>query len=318
MEAANATENGAADPEALIARFQELSERIERIEDPLARRSSEELVGVVLDLYGEGLRRIFAALAEAGGSTAALRESLAEDGVVASLMLIHDLYPVPIEERVAEALDSVRPYMESHGGDVELVSLSDGVARIRLSGSCDGCPASASTLELAIKTALDEHAPDLVALEVDGGTGDAGIDAEPSGMQLPIVQVGTNGSTSSEDAVVGDGPAADQPAMGLPSWFPLDGAARLEDGELTLTSAAGTPLLVANVDGTLLAYRDRCAACGAALAGATLIEGVLGCPDCDRRYFLPRAGRSLDDDGLQLDPVPLLREGGAVRVSLAV
>ena len=67
-----------------------------------------------------------------------------------------------------EALDNVRPYMESHGGNVELVSLEDGVARIRLEGSCDGCPASSSTLELAIKTALEETAPDLLGIEVEG------------------------------------------------------------------------------------------------------------------------------------------------------
>ena len=83
-------------------------------------------------------------------------------------MLIHDLYPVPLEERVAEALDSVRPYMESHGGNVELLCLEDGVARLRLEGSCDGCPASSSTLELAIKTALEEAAPDLIGIEVEG------------------------------------------------------------------------------------------------------------------------------------------------------
>ena len=97
-----------------------------------------------MDLYGEGLVRIFDAIAEDGSE--ALRSRLVEDGVVASLMLIHDLYPVPLEERVQEALDSVRPYMESHGGNVELLGIEDGVARLRLEGSCHGCAASASTL----------------------------------------------------------------------------------------------------------------------------------------------------------------------------
>ena len=60
-----------------------------------------------------------------------------------------------------EALDSVRPYMESHGGDVELLGIEDGVARLRLEGSCHGCAASASTLELAIEEALQATAPDL-------------------------------------------------------------------------------------------------------------------------------------------------------------
>ena len=303
-----------APPEALIERFQELTASLERIDDPLARRSAEELIGVVLDLYGEGLRRIFAAMEEEGEATESLRQGLADDGVVASLMLIHDLYPVDLEARVHEALASVRPYMESHGGDVELVELNGGVARIRLNGSCDGCPASSATLELAIKQALDEHAPDLEALEVEGGTGAPGIDAKPSGMELPIVQVGAAGEPGPSAPGTTD-PATNAP--GLPSWFGLDGVAALGDGELTESAAAGTALVIANVDGTLLAYRDQCADCSASLGDAALIDGVLACTSCGRRYYLPRAGRSLDDDHLQLEPVPLLRENGAVRVALA-
>ncbi len=72
-----------------------------------------------MQLYGEGLERIFDAVAEDGSD--ALRARLVDDGVVASLMLIHGLYPVTLETRVREALDSVRPYMETHGGDVELL-----------------------------------------------------------------------------------------------------------------------------------------------------------------------------------------------------
>ena len=122
----------------------------------------------MLDLYGEGLcgssprPRTPARPARTSGS------GLSEDGVVASLLLIHDLYPVPSRRACCEALEGVRPYMESHGGNVELLGLEDGVARLKLEGSCDGCPASASTLELAIKQALDEAAPDLAGLEVEG------------------------------------------------------------------------------------------------------------------------------------------------------
>ena len=64
--------------------------------------------------------------------------------------------------------------MESHGGDVELLGLDDGVARIRLKGSCSDCAASTVTLELAIKQALEETAPDLLGLEVEGVGAGAG------------------------------------------------------------------------------------------------------------------------------------------------
>jgi hypothetical protein len=57
--------------------------------------------------------------------------------------------------------------------------------------------------------------------------------------------------------------------------------------------------------------------CGAALDAGLLSAGALTCPGCGRSFFLPRAGRSLDDDDMQLEPVPLLRENGSVRVALA-
>ena len=94
--------------------------------------------------------------------------SLTADTLVSTLLLIHDLHPVPLEDRVQAALDSVRPYMESHGGNVELLSLEHGVARIHLQGSCSDCSASAVTLELAIKQALEDAAPDLEGIEVVG------------------------------------------------------------------------------------------------------------------------------------------------------
>ena len=176
----------ATDPEELLGRVQRLGERVGGLADEHARALAEELVDAVVEMYGDGLRRIVDALERAGEPGAAIREQLAADGSVASLLLIHDLYPVDLPTRVAEALDTVRPYMESHGGDVELLGVHDGVARLRLQGSCDGCAASRSTLERAIKRALDEHAPDLAGLEV------AGLEAQhpppSSGCELPMLQ----------------------------------------------------------------------------------------------------------------------------------
>ena len=154
------------DAEALVGRVEELTAQLGTIGDPFAQASAEELIGALMELYGEGLERIVDAVAEDGSD--ALRARLVDDGVVASLLLIHGLYPVDLETRVREALDSVRPYMETHGGNVELLGIEDGVAQLRLEGSCHGCGASASTLELGIKQALEEAAPDLVGIEVEG------------------------------------------------------------------------------------------------------------------------------------------------------
>ena len=192
--------------------------------------------------------------------------------------------------------------MESHGGNVELLSLEHGIARIHLRGSCSDCSASSVTLELAIKQALEEAAPDLEGLEVEGvapqtvgGTGLPMVTGSaPTGMELPVVM-----------------------STPAPSWFEVATVGGLADGALAAVSVAGSDLVVANIDGSLLAYRDRCASCGAALHGGLLLAGALSCPECARSFFLPAAGRSMDDDRMQLEPVPLLREEGRVKVALA-
>jgi Fe-S cluster biogenesis protein NfuA/nitrite reductase/ring-hydroxylating ferredoxin subunit len=270
------------DAERHVARVQELTEALDGLDDGHAKEVAEDLVGAIVDLYGEGLRRIVEALHEAGAPGQEIHERLVQDGVVASLMLIHDLYPVDLEARVREALATVRPYMESHGGDVELLGISDGVAVLRLSGSCSGCGASQTTLEHAIEAALQEHAPDLLGIDVEG-----------------VVAAAPKRPDAAPEA----------------EWVELPGLADLPRGAVRGTSVG---LVVANVAGTLLAYRDHCAGCGGPLEHATLLGGTLTCPHCKRLFDLPRAGRCVNvpDTGLQLDPVPLLRNGGPVRVAL--
>jgi Fe-S cluster biogenesis protein NfuA len=178
-------------PEELVERVQDLLGSLDEIADPVAQARVQELVGTVLELYGAGLERILGVIADAGVSALNIRNALLDDGIVASLLLIHGLYPVPLEERIAEAVESVRPFLASHGGGVEILSVEDGVARLRLQGSCNGCPASASTLEHALKEAIDEAAPDLLALEVEGAVGLESKDESSSlAFALPMVQAG--------------------------------------------------------------------------------------------------------------------------------
>jgi Fe-S cluster biogenesis protein NfuA/nitrite reductase/ring-hydroxylating ferredoxin subunit len=280
---------GAVDPEALIERVQELTAELETIADPTVRRRAEELVSAIIALYGEGLERIVRTVVEAGPSAAPLRQALVEDGVVASLLLIHDLHPVDLETRVLQALETVLPYMESHGGSVDLLSLEGGVARLKLQGSCRGCPASAATLELAIKQALEEAAPDLMGIEVEG------IEAPQRVAR-----------------------AAPPPPTGR-AWVAVEGGQDVVAGALTPVTVAGVDLVLARVGGGLLAYRNACAGCGGRLEGGSMDAGLLSCPSCACRYDLPLAGRSLGQDGLQLELVPLLGDDGhGVRVALTV
>jgi Fe-S cluster biogenesis protein NfuA/nitrite reductase/ring-hydroxylating ferredoxin subunit len=273
----------------VVDRVTELVARVEALDDPAARETAEALLDAMLELYGDGLGRIVAALEDAGEAGEGVRSKLAEDGVVSSLLMIHGLYPVPLEERVEEALERVRPYMDSHGGGVEVLGLEDDVLRLRLHGSCDGCPSSASTLELAIKQELEQAAPDLLGIEVEGLVEQK---APPfSGGALPLV--------SAE-----------------PAWTALD-VDRPEGDKAARATVNGTRLLLANVGGTLLAYRDTCAACRSPLVHGELEGGVITCPSCSRRFALPLAGRIVGGtEPLQLTPVPLLVENGTVKVAL--
>jgi Fe-S cluster biogenesis protein NfuA/nitrite reductase/ring-hydroxylating ferredoxin subunit len=257
-------------------------------------------------MHGAGLATIGGVLDEAGPAGEVAKAKLVADPVVASLLLIHDLYPVPLEQRVGEALEEVRPYMESHDGNVELLGVEDGVVRLRLAGSCDGCPASASTLELAIKEALEKAAPDLVGLEVEGVVASRPPIPEPSGIALPVIQPDGNGAE----------PAATPARNGSVRWLPLEGPTP-QPGSVSRLEVGGMAIVVANVGDSLLAFRDACAACGEPIADGQLKGGVLDCPSCARRFYLPRAGRSMDEERLLLEPVPLLESGGAVTVAVA-
>jgi len=308
-------------PAALVERVQDLQARLEATGDSAVRDVADELVSAVVQMYGAGLERIMAGLFDAGEDGERIAAALCGDELVTTLLLIHDLHPVGLGDRVQQALDSVRPYMESHGGNVELLALTDGVARIHLQGSCSDCSASSVTLELAIKAALEEAAPDLEGLEVVGVTAQTGggpglpmvtgigptHPTQPTGMELPVVMAGP--------VATGAAPHP-PPAAVAPAWFEVDGAGDLGNGAVTALTVAGRELLVANVDGTLLAYRDRCAGCGEPLHAGLLSAGALACPSCQRSFFLPRAGRSMDDDHVQLEPVPLLRDQGRVKVAL--
>jgi Fe-S cluster biogenesis protein NfuA len=143
-----------------VARVEALLDEVDGF-DPAARDTATELVQALLDLYGEGLARI------AAGAPDAVAE-LAGDELVAHLLLLHGLHPVPLEERVRGALDEVRPYLAAHGGDVELLGVSEGVAQLRLQGSCNGCPSSAVTLKLAVEEAIHKAAPDIEGIEAEG------------------------------------------------------------------------------------------------------------------------------------------------------
>ena len=232
-------------------------------------------------------------------------DRLLADPLVESLLLLHDLHPLDVDTRIQRALDRVRPYLGSHAGGVEYLGAgADGVARLRLEGSCHGCPSSTVTVRLAIEGAVEDAAPEVTEVVVEGMT-------EPPGPQL--LQIGRRPSDAAASGPTGSPPAG--PA-GDPGWVSLP-AIGPPDGRPVAAEADGVPIVVCSVRGTLYAYCDACAACGSSLAGGTLTGERLDCPGCGAGYDVRSAGRGLDDPGRHLDPLPLLTDSQGIRVALA-
>lgn len=296
-----------ADPRATGERIEVLLEAAS-VGGRVARERAEELVRLVVDLYGAGLERLLEILHEAGRLDDDVLDRLAADDLVAGLLAVHGLHPDDVGTRVARALDDVRPYLGSHGGDVALLGITeDGVVRLRMLGSCDGCPSSSVTLTLAVETAIQAAAPEVTGIEVE----------EPavagSGPVIPVTALRSRLEGTRLDAAA--------PSAG---WTPVEGVEALGPGQVGGFTAAGLPVVIIRLGSDLFAYRDRCPVCAASLAdgvvgrrlGGSAADAVLSCALCSAHFDVRRAGRGLDGAETHLEPVPLLVHDGVVSLAI--
>jgi Fe-S cluster biogenesis protein NfuA/nitrite reductase/ring-hydroxylating ferredoxin subunit len=285
----------AQEPRELVVEVERLLEEIERLEDPVAREKSTAIVHALLELYGAGLERIVEEVAARDDGT--LAATLAEDELVSHLLLLHGLHPMALEDRVRSALAEVTPYLESHGGRVELLSAEEPVVRLRLAGSCHGCPSSTMTLKLAIENAIRKLAPEIEEVFAEG-------EPTPAGSGLLQIELG-------------EGLAAGAPSDA--AWTMVGALRELANGGTVVKQIDGQPILFAALGERFYGYRSLCPGCEESLAAAILTGVELSCPGCGRRYDVLRAGRCLDAPSLHLEPVPLLvGDEGLVKVALAV
>ena len=70
-----------------------------------------------------------------------------------------------MRERVEAVINRIRPAVQMDGGDIELVDIVDGVVRLRLVGSCQGCPSSMMTLKAGIERAIRSEVPEITSVE---------------------------------------------------------------------------------------------------------------------------------------------------------
>ncbi|HEX3465993.1 MAG TPA: NifU family protein [Candidatus Elarobacter sp.] len=136
-----------------------------------ARELGDELARTVVTMYGDGLERVLSIVHEAAGERSdEIFMALCEDPFVESLLCLHDLHPIAVEDRVQRALDGVRPYLKSHEGGVSIAGVADGVVTIRMEGTCDGCPSSAATVKMAVERAILAQVPEIRAVVAENVT----------------------------------------------------------------------------------------------------------------------------------------------------
>jgi Fe-S cluster biogenesis protein NfuA len=149
--------------QARIEEVEELVKKLESAGNPEIHAAALELVQSVIDLHGVGLERMVDIVCQNPAGEDALIESVKDD-LVSSMFLLHGLHPEGVETRVLRALDKVRPYLHSHGGDVEMVSITDGILKVRLQGTCGSCASSSLTMKNAVEEAVYEAAPDILEI----------------------------------------------------------------------------------------------------------------------------------------------------------
>lgn len=125
--------------------------------DPAATERAEQLVRLLMELYGGALERVMELVSGAADPT--IVERLTDDPLVASLLVLHELHPIPVEQRVADALAGARRYT---GDTVRFLGLEDGVAVFDIDAS-SGC--TSVTARTAVEEAVAKHAPDVLGVE---------------------------------------------------------------------------------------------------------------------------------------------------------
>ena len=285
--------------------FEELAQRVDDAVaaldglEPEARKVAEELQAAVEAVHRAGLVSIVRAMRADERARPVLFE-IVDDPVVHLLLSLHGIVrPDPVTH-ANQVLDSVRPQLHSHGGDVALVRIEDSTAFVRLEGACNGCSMSSVTLRNLVEDALVQGVPAITKVEV--------VAAEPSPTLIPV-----------ESLRIGRDPAAEGWArLGPAADVPVDeiSVATLSSG--MFNGGRSVEVIVVNLGQRLSAYRNECAHEALPLNEAVLdlSNGTLTCP-WHGFCFDATSGECLSAPGAQLEQLPVRIDDGDVWVRVA-
>jgi len=259
---------------------------MEQIEDEQIREQVFALLEGVDLVHRQGLQRVLEMMSSVGGQDTVQR--ISEDPIVHTLLEMYDLVQMSERDQVEQALEPAYAYIESHGGQLDLLDVQDGRVRVRLSGSCGSCPGSTGTLQRVVEEALREGFPDFTALVAD----------EPSPPKRTPIQFG---------------PAVRR----RPRWVDVGPIEDFPSGEMRALWLEGQGVLVVRLDGEMYAHQNGCPP-GSALAlhlGELQGSSVI-CPWHGCRYDL-RTGKRLDAEG-KLGVLPVAVKDGTVKIAMGL
>lgn len=221
---------------------------------------------------------------------------LVDDPHVHAVLALHGIVRADPMTRGERALATVRPYLQSHGGDVELVRIEGDTAFVRLHGSCSGCSMSAVTLREGVEEALVRLVDEVARIEV--------LEDQPTAAFIPLSAVGRKPGTPDTGWV--RALPVEAVAPGTMVRFDVELAPPTGDDPAHVDS-----FVVTNVDSRIAVFRNECVHQGLSLDGGQLADGVITCPWHGFR-FDASSGECLSAPNAQLAPIPTRVDDGHI------
>ncbi len=269
-----------------ISRYEQIVSQWDKNQQVVVERLKE----AVEALHKEALTRLIRTVKK--DALPALRHAV-EDELVYGLLRYHDLIKPPkpsLEKRIQQALETVRPGLKSHHGDVELVTIKlPDTVEVKLVGTCSNCPASTLTMKQGIEQAIKTYCPEITKV-VSVNT--SAISNTGESMNSPF--------SSSQDA----------------GWVALARVDEIPNGGILPLEIEGLKLILVRKDDIVKGYRNSCMHLAMPLDTGELENGVLTCLHHEFKYQL-ETGECITSPGMFLEAYPVKRSGERVLVKVA-
>jgi Fe-S cluster biogenesis protein NfuA/nitrite reductase/ring-hydroxylating ferredoxin subunit len=260
--------------------------------DEAQRLTVRALRQAVDDLHKEAFARLIRGLKAEPAALPALKQAVGDEVVYAVLRHLELVKP-SLAERIEQALASIRPLLQGHGGNVELVKVeAPDTVEIKLSGACDGCPSSSLTLTEGIEKAIREHCPEITTIRK--------------------VKESHSASPENGTPVFFVSPFALKSEAGWQAAMELDA---IPDKGIRVLELNGQSLLFSRHEHRVTCFQNACAHMGMPLDMGAVADGVITCPYHGFRYDLS-SGECLTAPEVQLVPHAVRVVGSAVEVKL--